>query len=707
MSRQSHHSTVSSLQKRWSRQLLFANVLLAVSVAVLVSFIAFNFFAASSWLLAFVFLFVLAAIFFSVKQNVREPDIILYLNQIEKGFEESAHLLTKPAEELDLLEQLQLAKIYSRADGKIATPAAIQRKIKGFSLILISVLVLVVAWSVFPFIHKPYRQESISKNENGSLLKTKMVLPQVKDATIIITPPFYTHKPSRQQQQFNIVAEQKARVSWVITTTQKVKEIYLLLNDKSVLSLRTTNKEQTQWRADKAITASGFYQLIIDGKSSQLYTIEMIRDGPPVINIISPAPNTFIKLGEERKTNVVVSLSDDYGIDSTYLTATLASGSGEAVTFKQLKMPFAGFIQGSKKENLQKLLNLAAIGMGDGDELYFYITATDNNNQQKRSDVYIVRLEDSTQLMSLPGMVNGLDIKPELFRSERQIIIETEQLLKDKDTISESKFNEQSDRLGTDQQLLRLRYGKYLGEETESEIQPSTNNSNDLSDFGNAAKVIDEYSDKHDAAEDANFFDAPTKKQLQLMLTEMWKASLQLKTYKPKDALPFEYNALRLLKDLQQKTRAYVAKTGVKTTPLQVEKRLSGELDKIIQPEVKENRKFNDSSTIILRKGLAILEKIRSGEVLQSNDKSVLQDALPMLNNKAVLEPAAYLPAYQSLQKIGGNIYQPIDITLVGKAFQKMIQKMRSVPQSPATTADMNLSQRYFINLTKQRSGVE
>ena len=97
-------------------------------------------------------------------------------------------------------------------------------------------------------------------------------------------------------------------------------------------------------------------------------------------------------------------------------------------------------------------------------------------------------------------------------------------------------------------------------------------------------------------AEDADFFDAATKKQLQAMLTEMWKATLQLKTYKPAAALPFAYNALRLLKDLQQKTRAYVAKTGLQTTPLNMDKRLTGDQDKIGEPinktEVRQKRFF-------------------------------------------------------------------------------------------------------------------
>jgi hypothetical protein len=44
----------------------------------------------------------------------------------------------------------------------------------------------------------------------------------------------------------------------------------------------------------------------------------------------------------------------------------------------------------------------------------------------------------------------------------------------------------------------------------------------------------------------------------------MWSAELRLRTYKAEEALPFEYKALRLLKDLQQKSRVYVAKTAFK-----------------------------------------------------------------------------------------------------------------------------------------------
>src|ERR1700712_794705 len=85
-------------------------------------------------------------------------------------------------------------------------------------------------------------------------------------------------------------------------------------------------------------------------------------------------------------------------------------------------------------------INLKEMGLQPGDELYFYITVTDTHLQQNKSDVYIISLADTSGLMSMNASVSPGDIKPEYFRSERQIIIETEQLIKDKDTLSEKAF---------------------------------------------------------------------------------------------------------------------------------------------------------------------------------------------------------------------------------------------------------------------------
>ncbi len=243
--------------------------------------------------------------------------------------------------------------------------------------------------------------------------------------------------------------------------------------------------------------------------------------------------------------------------------------------------------------------------MEPGDELYFYIQAQDNLSQQSRTDVYIVAIQDTAQLLSMDGLISGVNVKPEYFRSERQIIMDSENLLRDRDRISKESFNNRSNDIGSDQKLLRLRYGKFLGEEAESDIDPKADENDAVADpknYGNAAVVLDKYTDKHDNAEDAQFFDPGVKAQLKATLTEMWKAELQLRLNNPQVALPFEYKALRLLKDLQQKSRMYVAKTAYNPAPLKMEKRLTGDLDKIIQPTDHQEIKSDNSQIDALKK---------------------------------------------------------------------------------------------------------
>ena len=224
-------------------------------------------------------------------------------------------------------------------------------------------------------------------------------------------------------------------------------------------------------------------------------------------------------------------LKDDYGIADASVMATVSSGKGEAVKFKEQELRWnEGFGGYGTAYSLSKVLDLGALGLKPGDELYFYCRAKDNRGQESRTEMYIISLADTAQLMSLEGMAMSTDVKPEYFRSERQIIIETEQLLKEKDTLALTVFQSRSNDLGIDQKLLRLRYGKFLGEEAE-EGEPGSGDTTDFGAFGDATKILDVYTDKHDNAEDATYFEPGVKQQLKATLSEMWKAELKLRTF--------------------------------------------------------------------------------------------------------------------------------------------------------------------------------
>ena len=514
----------------------------------------------------------------------------------------------------------------------------------------------------------------------------------ISQVFLTVTPPKYTGRPPREQGFFNVRVEEGGMIEWKVMTTLPADSLSFLFNDSSVMQL-VPDKNKTTWTARMPVVATGFYQVRLGNKLSDFYRIEMVADQLPEITVHTPAPSSTIEPGMAYRSLVNVSLEDDYGISASSILATIASGTGESVAFREQRIPFNDFVPGGRSYSLKKQLDLRELKMAPGDELYFYITATDNRNKEKRSDMYIIRIEDTTGLMSLEGLATGIDIKPEFFRSQRQIIIETEQLLKDRGSLSNEAFNNKSNDLGVDQKLLRLRYGKFLGEETDTEIGGHGNEGNKDETAGD---IMDRYTHQHDNAEDATFFDAETKKQLKATLAEMWKAELQLRSLQPKDALPFEYKALRLLKDLQQKTRAYVSKTGIKTTPLDPKKRLSADADGI-QPFVSVRKiKSPEEELMITRKSLGILEQLRYDKRLPEESSRILQESLAKLTESAAKDPAAYLPALTAMNRVLNNSFSVEDIDIGERGLLKIAGSSDMAPVKTKTGPGKELSDRYY-----------
>jgi hypothetical protein len=177
----------------------------------------------------------------------------------------------------------------------------------------------------------------------------------------------------------------------------------------------------------------------------------------------------------------------------------------------------------------------------------------------------------------------------------------------------------------------------------------------------------------------------------------MWNAELRLRTFKPKEALPFCYKALRLLKDLQQQSRAYVAKTGVKLTPLNPAKRLTGELGGIAAPRQTIVLPAGLSESDQLRMGLAVLEALRAGVSPGIADLMVLSVVERRLGGAAAARPGKFLAAYSEVKKIadGGRG----DLLLIEKAIGELLSSAEARPVVGEGVVDGGLSKLYFSYL--------
>jgi hypothetical protein len=698
------HSVIAALRRKWVFTGLLSAILLSAGIGFLLGSITEKLFGwPRNWGLLYGCVALLVLLLLQRVWTVKEKHIARLLDQTYPQLQESSHLLLRQGASLNRLEQWQQARTGSVLTA-IDSPLSIQKKLWGPAVGML--ILLAAGWLILQMPSRA-RPASLLVNQMPVLdsAKKEILFPQLAAIKISITPPAYTGKASRIQQAFNLVAEEGALVKWALQTTMTAKAVSFIFNDQT--RIRLLPQANQQWKLQRRIDTSGFYQLDIDGQLSALYKIEIIADKAPVIIVQSPEPNTTIDYGEIPMVKLNVRLTDDYAVKEAAISATIASGSGEAVKFKEQKISLQHFTPGGTQYQLQQMIALSALGMAPGDELYFYIQATDSHQQQTKSDIYIVRLPDTAQLMSMDGFANTLSLKPEYFRSQRQIIIDTEQLLKDKDTISEERFKTRSNNLGIDQQLLRLRYGKFLGDEAESGEEGAGGLDN-MADFSNADKIADAFTDKHDNAEDATFYDPQTKKQLRATLTEMWAAELRLRTFVPRDALPFEYKALRLLKDLQQQSRVYVAKTNLRTAPLDLKKRLSADLSKIDMAVYQKNSKIETDREQAARTALSILDRARQNGKPARAAIPALQQAAILLQQQAIRQPAVYLDAVQAMKRVQSaiNANRSIDVNDIEKAqlgFQHMLAQPGRQPAGLNGHSKQDLYKQYFDNLQKKQ----
>lgn len=692
------HDIIASIRKRWTSIAVARIGIYALCISLAVSGPGYYFIGAGWWTVPVLFCGSFALmLLLTTNWRVSEREVIRFMDATFPQFEESCSLLLRKEEEMNTLERLQATRLKTSIEGFEVRAAGFTQKLKNPLLLLCAAAAFFMMMLLLPkFIYT-------GKRETGAITEVVRLPAGLSKIYIHTTPPAYTRLPGRSERTPNLRIEEGARVSWTIRTTKAADSLIAIFNDSLRIPFARRGSDGEKWYLSLTPGHPGFYQLKVDTSVSEIYRLELVPDRAPIITVTSPAPNTTIDFGQPATVAVKAAVTDDYGVKTAFIIATVAKGKGEGVSFKQHMLPFpVSFAGAERKYPLDKLISLTGLAMGSGDELYFYISATDTRGQEQRSDIYIVSMPDTASLMSMDGLLNGVNLKPEYFRSQRQIIIETEQLLREKDTISQLRFNDRSNNLGIDQKLLRLRYGKFLGEEASSNESEPGDKGLDANEFGDANAIIDAFTDKHDNSEDAGYFDAATKQQLKATLTEMWNAELRLRTFKPREALPYEYKALRLLKDLQQKSRAYVAKTSFTMPPLKPEKRLTGKLDKVAATVTTRNEALPVSPEEAVRRSLSVLAALPAGAVPSPKDQESLRALLNTLGAAAIRDPAQYVEAYQALKNLCSG--KPA-VKKQQMAAVRAMQKLLSLPhQSPGKSASPPeaLKTRYFENLQKQ-----
>ncbi|WP_066837744.1 DUF4175 family protein [Rufibacter ruber] len=663
-----------------------------------------------------------------VRKKTSLLKVAQHLNRKYPRLEESAELLLQSETELGLLANLQRHRT-AEAATQISTAEASQVNFRnGWLMLLAGLILATIIWFVPPLLSvQPLAEplpEETATNVNAPVVQPKAILPAIEQMHLRISPPAYTRKSRYAVTTPSFKAEVGAKVEWTVQTNQPVKSLQLVLGNQKPIPLRAVAGQEHTYTAAITVSQSTLYHLQLNGQNSDFYSIEAIPDEAPVLTVKKPAQYTEILFGEPQRVTVQATLQDDYGLRTADLVATVANGEGEAVKFREQRIPLNLSFNGQPRQvQLNQILNLQQLGMTYGDELYFYLQAYDNHRGYTRTEAFLVEIEDTTIVETMDDLSLGVAPNPEYFRSQRQIIIDTEKLIQEQKSLTQPVFAERSNNIGVDQKLLRLRYGKFLGEEFESNIGAaalpeglaeghSADDGHDHSPKKGESEhqtqmneLLDPYLHKHDQEEAATFFEPAIKAQLKGALAQMWEAELRLRTARPKEALPFEYKALRMLKDVQQKSRVYVKKSGFEPPPLkEPEKRLTGDLSKVQTVALSREEK-PEASYPVVRAALQRVESLKRGTKPKADDAALLERAGQELGKAAVREPGQYLKALQNVRHIVQDIRAQravcadclLRVESALHRFLPVSEKRAAKRTSPAT--EKNLAQDYFNRL--------
>ncbi len=658
-----------------------------------------------------------------------------FLNKNYPQLNESADLLLINESELPQLQQLQKKKTLERFD-LLFPQIKLPNRVLQSAGVFVACVMASVALSSLNFTNQLNHSSPASKEIRPDKSPSAIF---IQSLTIVVSPPSYTNIKSFEVTDFNLEVPEGSAVKWIAKFLEAPKDAKIFFSGRDSASL--SSNDSIKYSTQKTINESGFYQIQWRDKMktyrSDFYKLEVARDQDPKISIKELNQFTRLKYTDRLSVELKSDLSDDYGLTDAQVIATVSKGSGEGVKFREEKLRFSSPHEISGKHlSATRLLDLKKLNLEPGDELYFYVEAFDNKvpiPNRSRTETFFIALQDTATEISSVDSGLGVDLLPEYFRSQRQIIIDTEKLLRNKKGMPQLQFKSTSNELGYDQKVLRLRYGQFLGEEDEAglgqhtdvqdeEEQDVTKQYGHQHDTKNELNLVEQKNQKHDQVEEngedekedpikafvhqhdnieeATFFIQSLKSKLKAAITQMWDAELYLRLYQPEKSLPFQYKALNLLKEISSDSRIFVHRSGFDPAPIKEEKRLTADLSEIKTNaslrKIEEEKKFS-----AIREALMLLEKMigEDAKSVSVNDQKKFTKAGQELASLAIEQPIIFLKGLSVLKSLSEN--QSLEANALRDLRSILLKALPQQSPSPNQhqIANHALNQKFLQNL--------
>lgn len=597
-----------------------------------------------------------------------------HLNRTTPELEESAELLLGDANAMSGLALLQRRRLDEQMRAMTVAPSLPDA---GQRLALRVAAGLGLVAAVLLLLPRGTSAEGPRAGSGGGAVDTVTTGGEALSIRLVavrVAPPTYTGLPARTGDGWELEVEEGATITWELEASIPLATGWLTTSAGDTVPLAP---DRGRLRASLTAVRSTLYRIHLDQAGGppvgfQDHRLGVIADTPPLLTVIRPEPRTLVYPGDPLILDVEALARDDHGVDAAAIVATVSKGQGEGVKFREQRLDFTMRVP---REGgglvLRRTLDLMQLGLEPGDELYFHLVATDRRTplpNEGRSETIFVTLVDTTRAVTGPGTGVALDVAPDYFRSQRQLIIDTEKLLADQPGLARQVFMDRSNGLGIDQGLLRLRYGQFMGDEFEGEI-PASGRQAHADDHADAPVVappagapaalpgeptedlLTALTHDHDDPENATLLAPQVKAKLREAITAMWSAELHLRLGEPRRSLPFQHRALELLQEIRRDARAYVQRVGFEPPPLEPDqKRLTGRLDEVRPPAVIRSAAWRDGEPA-LREGLRRLRRLAADGPAEPDDARALEALGQAMAERAVADAAWLLEPLRALRE--------------------------------------------------------
>ena len=499
--------------------------------------------------------------------------------------QDSADLLFADPASLGPIQRLQLARVAEGIDGA-ALDLADPWPWRAIAGAWTAAAVIVAAALLWPAM----REAPLAPADEG--VSPAPGVPALTGQRLRVVPPAYTGLPPRDLATLDARVPAGSRLEWTLAFDPAPASAALAFLD----GRRVTLAPGVRWRAAMRLDRSGLYRVSPAGApAGRLHRLDAIPDRPPVVKAVTPRQTLTLAAPGQRGWTVAFEATDDYGVAATApLIVTTASGEGEQVTFRERVLTLSG-TGAATARRFAATLDLSAMGLTGAGDLIAQLVVTDGAGHRVRGPSLILRRRPPQADLGT-GLDAGVRVAlPAYLTSQRQVIIDAEALLKERRRLMPEAFRARSLRIGDDQAALRMRYGNFLGGETEgaSSAMPTSDAEEHSADdghdhgptgtplFGRAEDVLQSFGHAHDEGEAATLFDPDTHRRLTEAVDQMWQSEGALKSGDPAKALPFANRALVLLKQVQQATRVFLAKVGSELPPIDPARRMTGKREEI------------------------------------------------------------------------------------------------------------------------------